>query len=243
MASSRRTSPHPFLSKNQFIDSGVAGLYIGAQAKGEVRQNKFERNDYGISIADQAAPLVIANQVTSSRYGIAIANTARPVLRKNQVATSQETGLWIQNRAEPDIGHPQDLGQNKFEGKTYDIRNDTAAPITTAGNQANPIRVRGQIAYLPSEIPDEVAIPAVLLGNIEPTPLPSAPPEKSSDPLSGLSLESRFNDLVGHWAAPFVETLAEKQLIKGFLDGTFQPDAQGDSRSVCGPCISFVSWS
>ncbi len=217
---------HPFLSKNQFVDNGVTGLSIGARAKGEVRQNKFERNDYGISIADQAAPLVIANQMSSNRCGIAIANTARPVLRKNQISTSREVGLWTKDRAEPDIGHPQDLGQNKFEGKTYDIRNDTAAPLATAGNQINPIRVQGRVAYLPSEIPDAVAVPAVLLGNVEPTPLPSSPPKDSSDPLSGLSLESRFNDLVGHWAAPFVETLAEKKLIKGFLDGSFRPDAQ-----------------
>ncbi len=217
---------HPFLSKNQFSDNGAAGLSIGAQAKGEIRQNKFERNDHGILIVDQAAPLVIANQILSNRCGIAIANTARPVLRKNQVLTSQEAGLWTQDRAAPDIGHPQDLGQNKFEGKLYDVRNDTAAPIATAGNQLNPIRVQGPVAYLPSEIPDEVAVPAVLLGNVEPTPLPSAQPENGSDPLAGLSLDSRFNDLVGHWAAPFVEILAEKQLIKGFLDGTFQPDAQ-----------------
>ena len=217
---------HPFLSKNQFIDNGVTGLSVSAQAKGEVRQNKFERNDYGISIADQAAPLVIANQMSSNRCGIAIANIARPVLRKDQVSTSREIGLWTKDRAEPDIGHPQDLGQNKFEGNIYDIRNDTVAPLITAGNQINPIRVQGRVAYLPSEIPDIVAIPAVLLGSVEPTPLPSTPPKDSSDPLSGLSLDSRFNDLVGHWSAPFVETLAGKKLIKGFLDGSFRPDAQ-----------------
>lgn len=216
----------PFISKNDFIGNGITGVSISAQAKGEVRQNRFERTGYGISLSDRAAPLVIGNQLTDNRCAIMIANDARPVLRNNQATTSQETGLWIKDRARPDIGQPQDIGSNRFEGKTYDVRNDADRPLLTAGNQINPIRVQGRIEYLASEIPDEVAVPAVLLGNVEPVPMPPAPPKDDSDPLSGLDLDSRFNDLVGHWSAPFVEALAEKQLIKGFLDGTFRPDSQ-----------------
>lgn len=220
----------PFLSKNQFIDNAATGLTMGSQVKGEVRQNRFERNDYGLLVEGRAAPLVVDNQLLNNRCGMAIANQASPVLRKNQITTSQDIGqdigLWVKDRAAPDIGHPQDLGHNKFEGKTYDIRNDVAAPLATAGNQINPIRVLGNVAYLPSKIPDPIAVPAVLLGNVAPSPLPITPPEDSSDPRSGLPFESRFNDLVGHWAAPFVEALAEKDLVKGFLDGSFQPDTE-----------------
>ena len=216
----------PFISKNEFANNGVTGLSISVQAKGEVRQNRFERTGYGITISGQAAPLIIGNQLTGNRCGVIVANSARPVFRKNQAIASQETGLWLQDNAQPDIGQPQDLGGNQFEGKTYDIRNDAVAPIATAGNKINPIRVQGQVTYLPSEIPDEAAVPPVLLGNVEPTPMPLEPPKGGRDPLAGLSLESRFNDLVGHWSAPFVEALAEKNLVKGFLDGTFQPDSQ-----------------
>jgi len=169
---------------------------------------------------------VIDNQLTGNRYAIVTANFARPVLRKNQAIASQEVALWVKDRAEPDIGHPQDLGENQFEGKTDDIRNDAAAPLATAGNQLNPIRVQGLVTYLASQIPAEVAVPAVLLGNVEPTPLPLPLPSPDPDPLAGLSLDSRFNDLVGHWSAPFVEALAEKALVKGFIDGTFRPDSQ-----------------
>ena len=86
----------------------------------------------------------------------------------------------MKDRAEPDIGHPQDLGENQFEGKTDDIRNDAAAPLATAGNQLNPIRVQGLVTYLASQIPAEVAVPAVLLGNVEPTPLPLPLPSPRS---------------------------------------------------------------
>ena len=217
---------YPFVSKNEFKDNRATGLSMSGSAKGEIRQNRFERTGYGIVLADRAAPLVIDNQLVRNQCAISMANYARPVLRKNQAISSQESALWIRDRAQPDIGQPQDLGLNHFEGKTYDIRNDAVSPLATAGNQINPVRVSGRVAYLPSEVPDEVAVPAVLVGNVEPVPLPSAPTPGSSGKLDEVSLDSRFNDLVGHWSAPFVEALAEQNLVKGFLNGTFQPDDQ-----------------
>ncbi len=222
-------SAHPFISENTFIDNGT-GLSMVAKTKGEVRQNRFERTDYGISLSGQSAPLVLGNQLTGGRYALVITGSARPVLRQNRATRSEQISIWVKDRAQPDIGLSQDLGQNWFEGKTYDIRNDTPLPLATAGNQLNPIRVGGELVYLPSEIPDQAAVPDVLLGNVDPVPLPPDPPDGGSDVESdgvpGLSLDSRFADLVGHWSAPFVEALAAKGLVKGFLDGSFQPDRQ-----------------
>ncbi|MEO0647015.1 MAG: S-layer homology domain-containing protein [Cyanobacteria bacterium J06650_10] len=214
----------PFISDNEFADNTASGLALIDQAKGEVRQNQFKRSGEGIAIRSSAAPLVINNQFADNRCAILVTDYAQPVLRQNQAKTSQETALWTQDRAQPDIGLPQDLGGNWFEGKIYDIRNDAVSPIATAGNQITPTKVKGRIAYLPSEIPDEAAVPDILLGNVDPTPLPEPSPADTPD--DTLSLDSRFNDLVGHWAAPFVETLAEKGLVKGFLNGTFKPDSQ-----------------
>lgn len=215
----------PYIAKNEFVDNGTAGLSMSGSTKGEIRQNRFEQTGYGITLSDKAAPLVIDNQLAANRGAISIANEARPVLRKNRAVNNQESALWIQDRAQPDIGHPQDLGNNWFEGETYDVLNDTDLPLTTAGNQINPTRVKGAIAYLPSEIPGDVAVPPVLVGNVEPEPLPPSP-APAKDPLASDSLDSRFNDLVGHWSAPFIEALAEKELVKGFLNGTFGPDNQ-----------------
>ena len=214
----------PFLSENEFEGNGLTGLAMVDSAKGEVRQNQFNRTGDGLALRSNAAPLVINNQFTDNRCAILVTDTARPVLRQNQAKNSQETGLWTQDSAQPDIGQPQDLGGNWFEGQTYDIRNDATEPIVTAGNQLNPTRIQGRIAYLPSEIPDEAAVPAVLLGNVEPVERPESPTEPTQD--DTLSLDSRFNDLVGHWSAPFVEALAEQGLVKGFLNGTFKPDSQ-----------------
>ncbi len=214
----------PFLSNNEFVNNGLTGLAMVDSTKGEIRQNQFKNTGDGIALRSNAAPLVINNRFIDNRCAILLTDAARPVLRQNQAKNSQETGLWTQDRAQPDIGQPQDLGGNWFEGKTYDIRNDAIAPIVTAGNRLNPTRVKGRIAYLPSEIPDEAAVPAVLLGNVEPVAVPT--PLPAPKPNDTLSLDSRFNDLVGHWSAPFVEALAEKGLVKGFLNGTFRPDSQ-----------------
>ncbi|MGC1216075.1 MAG: S-layer homology domain-containing protein [Phormidesmis sp.] len=214
----------PFFSENEFIDHTLSGLAMIDQAKGEVRQNQFKRSGEGIALRSRSAPLVINNQFSDNRCAILVTEYARPVIRQNQAKRSQDTGLWTQDRAQPDIGQPQDLGGNWFEGKTHDVRNDAIATLATAGNQINPVKVKGQITYLPSEIPDESAVPSILLGNVEPVDFPPEPPK--TEPDDTLSLDSRFNDLVGHWSAPFVETLAEKGLVKGFLNGTFKPDRQ-----------------
>ncbi|MGC1310210.1 MAG: S-layer homology domain-containing protein [Phormidesmis sp.] len=220
---------HPFISKN-VLENGTTGLTMVDKAKGEARQNQFERTGYGISLAGQSAPLLVANQLVDNHVAVMVADYARPVLRQNQAIRSTATGLWVKDRAQPDIGQPQDLGGNQFKGLVkdgvYDVRNDAIAPLATAGNRFNPMLVQGQVDYLPSQIPDEAAIPTVLLGQVEPAPLPPLPPSSNQDPSAAISLDSRFDDLVGHWSAPFVEALAEQGLVKGFLDGTFQPDSQ-----------------
>ena len=213
----------PFISDNEFTDNAASALAVVDQAKGEIRQNKFKRSQEGIAVRSSAAPLVLNNQLIGNRYAIVVTDYAQPVLRQNRIQESQEIALWTKDRAKPDIGLPQDLGNNWFDGK-IDIQNDALSPIATAGNQIIPTKVNGRITYLASEIPDEAAVPEILLGNVEPKPLPDPDPVGGSD--ETLSLDSRFNDLVGHWSAPFVETLAEKGLIKGFLNGTFKPDSQ-----------------
>lgn len=43
--------------------------------------------------------------------------------------------------------------------------------------------------------------------------------------ISAPAIAANFADTRSHWARPFIETLAEKQIIAGFPDGTFKPDA------------------
>ncbi|MEM7064509.1 MAG: S-layer homology domain-containing protein [Cyanobacteria bacterium P01_B01_bin.77] len=212
----------PVILDNEFSGNQASGLFMARRSKGEVRQNRFVQTSYGIAISDQAAPLIIDNDVVENRAGIVLSRATRPVLRQNRVRRNQTSGLWVQETAQPDLGQSQDLGGNQFQDNgQWDVRNDSRRSIVTAGNQINPNRVTGSIRYVASELPDPVAVPALLLGRVKPEPAPAQPKTPTPPPLN---LNSRFGDVVGHWAAPFIDAMAEADLIKGFFDGSFRPD-------------------
>ena len=212
----------PVLLANQFSENQASGLFMVRSSKGEVRENRFEQTGYGIAISDQAAPLLIDNEVVNNKAGIVLSRSARPVLRQNRVRRNQTSGLWVQDTAQPDVGQSQDLGGNEFrDNGQWDVRNESRQALTSAGNYLNPNRVRGAIRYVASEIPDPVAVPTMLLGRVQPQPAPPSPDTPTPPPLN---LDSRFRDVVGHWAAPFIDAMAEAGLVKGFFDGSFRPD-------------------
>ncbi|MEA5463239.1 S-layer homology domain-containing protein [Leptothoe sp. PORK10 BA2] len=212
----------PVLLANEFSGNQASGLFMVRRSKGEVRQNRFTQTGYGIAISDQSAPLLIDNQVLENRAGIVLSRSAKPVLRQNRILRNQTMGLWVQDTAQPDVGQSQDLGGNEFKDNgQWDLCNESRQAITTAGNDINPNRAQGAIRYVASGLPDPVAVPPMLLGRVTPTPAPPTPDEPPPPPLN---LNSRFQDVVGHWAAPFIDAMAEAGFIKGFIDGSFKPD-------------------
>lgn len=213
----------PVAIDNEFSNNRASGLVLLRQAKGEIRQNHFTEAGHGIALSGQTAPLIIDNVIEQNRIGLILSQATRPVLRQNQVRRNRATGLWLQDQAQPDLGQSQDSGSNQIEKNgQWDLRNDSARPVVTVGNQLNPNRVRGAIDYLASEVPDTAAVPTMLLGRVTPEPsLPVSPPPVSPP----LNLNSRFADVIGHWSAPFVDAMAAADLVKGFLDGSFRPDS------------------
>ena len=225
----------PLIQDSLFSENGASGLHIVRNAKGEIRRNTFRRTGYGVAVGDDAAPLLVDNHILENRSGLVLSRSARPVLRQNRVENNQADGLLMQASAFPDIGQSQDLGRNIFRhNQDYDVRNETARPLLSAGNHINPNRIQGRVTFVASQIPDPSAIPAPLIRlgvRPEPSLPPSAtatpprvsPPPVSSTPASG---DSQFTDLVGHWTAPFVTALAKRKIVQGFADGTFQPNTR-----------------
>ena len=222
----------PLIQDSRFLENGASGLHIVRNAKGEIRRNTFRRTGYGIAVGDHTAPLLAENQVLENRSGIVLSGFTRPVLRQNRVENNQTDGLLMRESAFPDIGQSQDLGGNIFHNNDgYDIRNDTVRPLISAGNQINPNRIQGRVTFIASQIPDLIAVPAPLLSlnaeaesvltSPQPTSQTVVPPRPRS---SESAAASQFTDLVGHWAAPFVETLAKRGIVKGFMNGTFKPN-------------------
>ncbi|MEO0488245.1 MAG: S-layer homology domain-containing protein [Cyanobacteria bacterium J06659_2] len=222
----------PLIVDNRFQGNGASGISLVRNSKGEVRSNVFEQTGYGIAVSDEAAPLLQANQLQNNRSGIVLSRTARPVLRDNRAANNQEYGLVVLDNALPDLGQGQSWGGNWFVGNGRgEIQNKTASPLISVGNQVDPNRMDGTVTFVASQIPDRVAVPPVLLdaAPVSGTPEPPSGPEGASPsaeetPPPGET--SRFQDLVGHWAAPFVNAMIDRGVVQGFVDGDFRPNTQ-----------------
>lgn len=188
----------PAILDNLFVQNAASGLMMARNSKGEVLRNVFQKNPLGIAISDFAAPLIANNKLSDNRSAIALSRDARPVLRNNLIANNTQGGLLVNGNAVPDLGSNQDAAGNIFQGNgEFDLQNATSVQLVSAGNQLNPTQVKGQVEFIAA---------------IE-------------DNLQQISIGTSFADLIGHWAAAFVEALVSRGAISGFPDGTFRPDA------------------
>jgi len=220
--------------------NGTVGLRWQGQAKGEVRRCHCRQSGEGLSVLGAAAPLLSGLHCANNRVGCHIGDKARPVLRQTEL-TANEIGLWVEAEALPDLGHPQDDGGNVWRhNRQADVRNDTARRLQSVGNDLVPQGLVGAVALVASQGPDPVAVPPPLgqgSTTAEPPATAPTPPPATPSP-SG----SRFRDMAGHWAAPFVEGLAQRGLVTGFIDGRFRPDQQVTRAQFAALTVaSFVS--
>lgn len=221
----------PLIQANEFLENGASAVSLFRNAKGELRQNRCRQSGYAIAVSDQSAPLIIGNQLLENSVGIVLSRSAQPVLRENRIESNQEDGLRLQDSALPDLGTALDLGGNTLRNNgRYDLNNQTSQAVTSIGNWLVPSRLQGAVILGGSQVPDPVAVPPPLIGQVIPTPLPhveapSGDPPSDTDSGAIAPLQSQFVDMRGHWAAGFVEVLAQQGLVRGFWDNTFKPDA------------------
>ncbi|QQE63469.1 hypothetical protein GFS31_01340 [Leptolyngbya sp. BL0902] len=199
------------------------GLRWMEQAKGEIRDCILQHCNVGIHILGAAAPLLTDNQCANNQTGMRIAGIASPVLRRNRLVQNQWWGLLVQERSRPDLGLPADAGDNILRyNRQGDLRNDTSQPFMAVGNDLVPQALAGPISLAPSQMPDATAVPPMLLDQAETDPL--GPTLSIPEPPAPPPVVSRFVDLQGHWAAAYIEALADRNLAKGFADGTYRPN-------------------
>ncbi|MEM7552710.1 MAG: S-layer homology domain-containing protein [Cyanobacteria bacterium P01_A01_bin.84] len=191
-------SAKPAISDNLFVKNGAGGILLAGNSKGEILRNIFLKNDLGIVASDDAAPVIANNKFENNRIAIALSRRAKPVLRHNLIVHSGLGGLIVNGKAQPDLGKQEDPAGNVFQknGK-FALKNTTSLTLVSAGNQLNPSSVYGSIDFK-----------AV-----------------TEDITRQILFSSNFPDVGGHWAAAFIEALLKKQIIRGFPDGTFKPEA------------------
>lgn len=186
----------PAILDNLFVQNVASGLFMARNSKGEVLGNIFQNNPLGIAISDFAAPLIANNRLSANSTAIAISRNAKPVLRRNLITKNSQCGLLVNGDAVPNLGHPQDPAGNIFlEQGELDLQNLSSQPLISVGNQLNPSQTKGLVEFVAAR----------------------------ADSSSPATINTKFSDLDGHWAAAFVSALVDRGLMSGFPDGTFQP--------------------
>ncbi|WP_017318461.1 DUF1565 domain-containing protein [Mastigocladopsis repens] len=207
----------PLIQDNVFVQNGIAGLVMAGNSKGEVLRNILQKNALGIAISDFAAPLVANNTLSENRNAIALSRDARPVVQNNLIENNIQRGLLVNGNATPDLGSTQNQAGNIFRHNgQFDIQNNTSVQLISVGNQLNPTQVKGLVE---------------LITATENTPRP-------------VLVSTSFSDMAGHWAAAFVEALYQRNLMNGFADGTFQPEAsitRAEYAALVAACFKPIS--
>lgn len=194
-------------------------------------------------IGDRASPILTDNHIYENRSGIVVSGDARPVLRNNISERNTEDGLTVTSNALPDLGNSNDYGSNilRLNGK-FDLQNSGSHRLLAVGNQLDPGKIKGYVelvynqaptltskptpvfTQIPKPIPAPTQAP-LALPTLQPTsiPIPVAAPIPNftffATPLKGLI------DIKNHWAEEFIEKLFKLEIIVGFRDRTFRPDA------------------
>jgi parallel beta-helix repeat protein len=188
---------------NIFRGNGANGMSAVGSSSGVITGNTFDNTGFGIVISQRSTVEVSNNRIINNRGGIIVNNLATPTLRNNLIANSTESGLTIlpDRAGNPvvDMGTPDKPGRNVFENnRVSDITNATRSPLIAVGNQIDAKKVVGQVELVASDVP------------ITPPTTPSAN--------QGLA------DVRGHWAEKQITALAQRNIIKGFNDGSFRPE-------------------
>jgi parallel beta-helix repeat protein len=137
------------VSSNQFFRNGTSGLAIEGIASPDVRGNLFQQTTFGMSIRQDATPQITENTFTQNQNGILIQANAKPILRGNAIVNNRNYGLTISDTARPDLGKPNDDGNNTFQGNgIFDLQNVSRNAVAAIGNQLDIKKVKGNLQLL-----------------------------------------------------------------------------------------------
>ncbi|PZV17367.1 MAG: hypothetical protein DCF20_05885 [Pseudanabaena sp.] len=138
--------------ENVFKQNGANGLSAVGNSTGEIRDNVFENTGFGLSIGQKSRVNVSNNTIVNNTDGIVISNLSAPTLRNNLISASKRNGIVILKDSKgyptPDLGTSTNPGKNIFRNNIgEDLNNNSGVTQVAVGNQLNPKKVAGNIAY------------------------------------------------------------------------------------------------
>ncbi|MFN5263300.1 MAG: DUF1565 domain-containing protein [Pseudanabaena sp.] len=147
------------ISANQFFRNGTSGLAIEGEASPDIRGNLFQQTTFGMSIRQDAAPQITENTFTQNQNGLLIQSNAKPILRGNAIVNNRAYGVTISDTAKPDLGKPNDDGNNTFQGNgTFDLQNVSRNAVAVIGNQLDSKRVKGNLQLSGVRLPSNLFV-------------------------------------------------------------------------------------
>ena len=127
----------PLIAENYFYNNQGNGLVVYGTAQPQLYKNLFEKTGYGVSVLQDAVPVLRENHFLGNRIGIILQGNAQATLRNNKIEMSLEDGVVAISHARPDLGTPQQPGNNIFQrNRGLDIHNlSPQQTIPAFGNQ------------------------------------------------------------------------------------------------------------
>ncbi|BAZ03768.1 DUF1565 domain-containing protein [Calothrix sp. NIES-3974] len=221
---------NPQILHNNLIENDANGIAIANNAKGIIQGNTCLRTGFGIVVNGAATPSLIGNRTTENRTGLIFYDDSRPALRDNISDRNTQDGMTLLGNVQVDFGSTSSPGGNIFrDNGQFDIQNASNNQLVSVGNQVNPSRTRGNIQFVDTQTPTPVPPP-----NPTPVPIPVPPPNPTPEPApvpipvptpTPTPPSSNLTDISGHWAEKFIRELNQREIIIGFRDRTFKPDA------------------
>ncbi len=200
---------NPVIKDNIFTENSANGISITTNSQGEIKGNICCQTGFGIAIGDNATPILIDNKFYKNLSGIVVSGNARPVLRDNVCENNIQDGLTVVGNALPNIGKNTSPGNNIFRNNgQFDIQNASINKLISIDNQVEAVNVNGKIQFF---------------ADPEPEPIPEPEPEPTQSTLQ--PKPRKLTDIYGHWAYEFIQELLELEIVKGFPNRTFKPDA------------------
>jgi parallel beta-helix repeat protein len=208
-------STNPSIRNSTFSNSLRDGIFVTGTANPTIEGNVFTNNQgNGVSVARTARGEIRGNIFQSTGFGIAIGDNSAPQVEGNQVVQNVD-GIVVSNNARPV------LRNNVIESNTRDGVVAIANAQPDLGNAESPgenlIRNNGRYDLYNATRSNTI----LAVGN-------QIDPEQISGSVDFVAATvagaSRFPDVTGHWAAPYIEALAERNVIGGFPDGTYRPN-------------------
>ncbi|MBD1845677.1 DUF1565 domain-containing protein [Cyanobacteria bacterium FACHB-63] len=188
---------NPVVTDSVFTKNSGNGLSITGGARGTIRSNVFNDTGFGLAIGGTSIPRLEGNQITQNQTGIYMDGSTRPILRNNVITDSLGDGIVVLNRAFPDLGTADSLGNNTIRNNGKDtkrkplgleLNNTTSNTLQAVGNSIDPKKIAGLINFVAG------------------------------------GTNTAFSDVQGHWAQQYIQALASQAIITGFPDGTFKPN-------------------